>query len=151
MSLKTELLNLMNRVYNRDIDITVRKIRDKVEDYKKLNDSELLSIFNQEREKENKDKVVIFALITVAIERTLKMSPYDVQIKGGLVLADGNITEMKTGEGKTLTSLYPIIYHACYGQVCAITVNNHHSLLRVKFILKTILYMELRAHLYLIG
>lgn len=125
MSLKTELLNLMNRVYNRDIDITVRKIRDKVEDYKKLNDSELLSIFNQEREKENKDKVIIFALITIAIERTLKMSPYDVQLKGGLVLTDGNIAEMKTGEGKTLTSLYPIIYHACYGQVCAITVNEY--------------------------
>ena len=80
MSLKTNLLNLTNRIYNRDIDITVRKIRDKVEDYKKLNDSELLSIFNQEREKENKDKVIIFALITIAIERTLKMSPYDVQL-----------------------------------------------------------------------
>lgn len=125
MSLKTSLLNLTNHKYNKDIDITVRKIRDKIEDYKNLSDSELLSIFNQEREKENKDKVIIFALITIAIERTLKMSPYDVQLKGGLVLADGNIAEMKTGEGKTLTSLYPIIYHACHGQVCAITVNEY--------------------------
>ena len=39
MSLKTNLLNLTNRIYNRDIDITVSKIRDKVEDYKKLNES----------------------------------------------------------------------------------------------------------------
>ena len=70
MSLKTSLLNLTNHKYNKDIDITVRKIRDKIEDYKNLSNSELLSIFNQEREKENKDKVVIFALVTIAIERT---------------------------------------------------------------------------------
>jgi preprotein translocase subunit SecA len=52
-----------------------------------------------------------FATVREASQRVLKMRPYDVQIVGGLVLSEGKIAEMKTGEGKTLTAAFPVYIH----------------------------------------
>ena len=60
--------------------------------------------------------------------RTLKMRPFDVQLIGGMVLHDGRIAEMKTGEGKTLTATLPIYLNALTGKgVHLVTVNDYLS------------------------
>jgi len=65
-----------------------------------------------------------FALTNESLRRTVNMSAYDVQILAGLVMARGAIAEMQTGEGKTLTSAFPIVAHARSGKgVHVATVN----------------------------
>ncbi len=69
-----------------------------------------------------------FAVVREAAGRTLKMRPFDVQMMGGMVLHDGRIAEMKTGEGKTLTATLPIYLNALTGRgVHLITVNDYLS------------------------
>ena len=59
-------------------------------------------------------------------EMVWEMIPYDVQIIGGMVLRDGKIAEMKTGEGKTLVSTLPVILNALCGKgVHVVTVNDY--------------------------
>ena len=67
-----------------------------------------------------------FAVVREASKRVLKMRHFDVQLLGGLVLADGNISEMPTGEGKTLVASLPSYLHALSGKgVHVITVNDY--------------------------
>lgn len=67
-----------------------------------------------------------FATIREASKRILGMRPYDVQIMGGLVLSEGKISEMKTGEGKTLTAALPMYLHALEGKGAhLVTVNDY--------------------------
>ena len=69
-----------------------------------------------------------FAVVREAAARTLKMRPFDVQLIGGMVLHDGRIAEMKTGEGKTLTATLPIYLNALTGHgVHLVTVNDYLS------------------------
>ena len=69
-----------------------------------------------------------FAVVREAALRTLKMRPFDVQMIGGMVLHDGRIAEMKTGEGKTLTATLPIYLNALTGKgVHLVTVNDYLS------------------------
>ncbi len=69
-----------------------------------------------------------FAVVREAAGRTLKMRPFDVQMIGGMVLHDGRIAEMKTGEGKTLTATLPIYLNALTGKgVHLVTVNDYLS------------------------
>ena len=70
--------------------------------------------------------VPAFALVKIAAWRTLQQKPFDVQLLGGIVLHQGQIAEMKTGEGKTLTSTLPIYLNALLGKgVHVITVNDY--------------------------
>ena len=70
--------------------------------------------------------VEAFALAREAARRTLGMRPFDVQVIGGLVLNDGKIAEMKTGEGKTLAATMPIFLNALLGKgVHLVTVNDY--------------------------
>ncbi len=70
--------------------------------------------------------VEAFALAREAAKRTLGMRPFDVQVIGGLVLHDGKIAEMKTGEGKTLAATMPIYLNALAGKgVHLVTVNDY--------------------------
>ncbi len=72
--------------------------------------------------------VEAFAVVREAAKRTLKMRPFDVQLIGGMVLHDGRIAEMKTGEGKTLTATLPIYLNALTGKgVHLVTVNDYLS------------------------
>lgn len=67
-----------------------------------------------------------FALVREAARRTLKERPFDVQVMGGIVLHDGNIAEMKTGEGKTLVATMPVVLNALAGEgVHVVTVNEY--------------------------
>src|SRR5215216_2487640 len=67
-----------------------------------------------------------FALVREAARRTLDMRHFDVQLIGGMVLHDGAIAEMKTGEGKTLTATLPIVLNSLADQgVHLVTVNDY--------------------------
>lgn len=67
-----------------------------------------------------------FALVREASDRVLGLRHYDVQLIGGLVLNEGKIAEMKTGEGKTLVALLPTFLNALYGKgTHVITVNDY--------------------------
>ncbi len=67
-----------------------------------------------------------FAVMREASKRVLGLRPYDVQLIGGLVLNDGKIAEMKTGEGKTLMSTLPVYLNALTGRgVHVVTVNDY--------------------------
>ncbi|WP_010175154.1 preprotein translocase subunit SecA [Bacillus coahuilensis] len=70
--------------------------------------------------------VEAFAVVREAAKRVLGMFPYRVQLLGGIALHGGNIAEMKTGEGKTLTSTMPVYLNALTGKgVHVITVNEY--------------------------
>lgn len=67
-----------------------------------------------------------FAVVREAAKRVLGLYPYHVQLMGGIVLHDGNIPEMKTGEGKTLTATMPVYLNALTGEgVHVVTVNEY--------------------------
>ncbi|MEE8556536.1 MAG: preprotein translocase subunit SecA, partial [Myxococcota bacterium] len=67
-----------------------------------------------------------FAMVREAAKRTLGQRPYDVQLLGGMVLHQGTIAEMKTGEGKTLVATLPIYLNALTGRgVHLVTVNDY--------------------------
>ena len=67
-----------------------------------------------------------FALVREATMRVLGLRHFDVQLVGGLILNEGKIAEMKTGEGKTLVALLPTFLNALYGEgVHVITVNDY--------------------------
>jgi preprotein translocase subunit SecA len=67
-----------------------------------------------------------FALVREAAVRTLGQRPFDVQVMGGMVLHEGKIAEMKTGEGKTLAATMPVYLNALEGKgVHVVTVNDY--------------------------
>ena len=67
-----------------------------------------------------------FAIVREASKRKLGMRPYDVQLIGGIALHEGNVAEMKTGEGKTLVALLPAYLNALTGRgVHVVTVNDY--------------------------
>lgn len=67
-----------------------------------------------------------FAVVREAAKRVLGLYPYHVQLMGGIVLHDGNIPEMRTGEGKTLTATLPVYLNALSGAgVHVVTVNEY--------------------------
>ncbi len=67
-----------------------------------------------------------FAVVREASERVLKMRPFDVQLIGGIALHEGNVAEMKTGEGKTLVAVAPAYLNALTGRgVHVVTVNDY--------------------------
>ncbi len=101
--------------------------------YEKLSDEELKAEFNklkkavQNREKSLDDVLnESFAITREASKRVLNMRHYDVQLIGGMVLHEGKIAEMKTGEGKTLVATLPIVLNAMLGRgVHLVTVNDY--------------------------
>ena len=67
-----------------------------------------------------------FAVVREGAKRVLGLYPYHVQLMGGISLHEGNISEMKTGEGKTLTSTMPVYLNALSGKgVHVVTVNEY--------------------------
>lgn len=70
--------------------------------------------------------VEAFAVAREADRRVLGMFPYDVQVMGGIALAQGNIVEMKTGEGKTLTATMPLYLNGLSGQGAMLVTPNEY-------------------------
>lgn len=102
------------------------------ERYAKLSDAELkLETTNLKTQlaKTQKQEDIIanaFALVREATTRVLKIRHYDVQLIGGLILNEGKIAEMQTGEGKTIVALLPTFLNALYGKgTHVVTVNDY--------------------------
>ena len=101
--------------------------------YEKMSDNELKIKFNELKAQVVEEKVTldqilndVFALVREASKRVLKMRHFDVQLIGGMVLNEGRIAEMKTGEGKTLVATLPVILNAMSGKgVHVVTVNDY--------------------------
>ncbi|QHX36312.1 preprotein translocase subunit SecA [Spiroplasma sp. BIUS-1] len=102
--------------------------------YEKLTDSELTNKTQEFKERlengETLDDLLVeaFAVVREAAFRVLKMRAYRVQLIGAIILHEGDIAEMRTGEGKTLTGLFPAYLNALSGLgVHVVTVNEYLS------------------------
>ncbi|MCQ2659211.1 preprotein translocase subunit SecA [Helicobacter pylori] len=106
--------------------------------YEKMSDDELQNAFEELKkrvrstEKDLQEKTLLevlpesFAITREASKRVLKMRHFDVQLIGGMVLNDGKIAEMKTGEGKTLVATLAVALNAMKGEsVYVVTVNDY--------------------------
>ncbi len=111
----------------------VKQINALEEQYAALSDEELQAAFEKIKEavlaeEKTLDDVLVesFAMTREASKRTLNMRHYDVQMVGGMVLHEGRIAEMKTGEGKTLVATLPVVLNAIKGKgVHVVTVNDY--------------------------
>ncbi|MBQ7594451.1 MAG: preprotein translocase subunit SecA [Synergistaceae bacterium] len=94
-----------------------------------MTDDEIKSRFNELRQSsEELDDLLpeVFAIVREVSERTIGLRHYDVQLIGGMALHDGRISEMKTGEGKTLVATLAVVLNAMKGQgVHLVTVNDY--------------------------
>ncbi len=117
---------------------TVKRLRRRVKDvnalaekYQKMSDKQLqgqTAELKKRLKKESLDKILpdAFAVVREAATRTLGQRHYDVQLMGGMVLHEGNVAEMKTGEGKTLVATAPVYLNALTGKgVHVISVNDY--------------------------
>ncbi|HKQ09759.1 MAG TPA: preprotein translocase subunit SecA, partial [Rhizomicrobium sp.] len=111
---------------------TVSKINALEPRFAAMSDAELAAMtpaFRQRLEKgESLDDLLpeAFAVVREAAKRTLGQRHFDVQLVGGMVLHKGNISEMKTGEGKTLVATLPVYLNALTGEgVHVVTVNDY--------------------------
>ncbi len=109
-----------------------QEVLNKEEEYKALSDEALQAKTNEFKERlhngETLDQLLVEAYATVreASTRVLKMTPFKVQVMGAISIHEGNIAEMKTGEGKTLTAVMPAYLNALSGEgVHIVTVNDY--------------------------
>ncbi|MEE0066927.1 MAG: preprotein translocase subunit SecA [Evtepia gabavorous] len=114
------------------IDPIVRKIEALEEEYKRLTDAQLQAKTAEFKERYQKGETLddllpeAFATCREAADRVLGLRPYRVQLIGGVILHQGRIAEMKTGEGKTLVATLPAYLNALSGEgVHIVTVNDY--------------------------
>ena len=134
------MLNVFSKVFGTRNDRVVKKYKNIANEitnleaiYSKLSDDELKAKFNEfKKEVQNDEKSLdsvlkdVFAITREASVRSLGLRPYDVQLIGAMVLNDGNIAEMKTGEGKTLVGSIAVCLNALSGKgVHVVTVNDY--------------------------
>jgi len=134
------MLKIFSKIFGTKNDKEVKKylkrtqqINNLEESYSSLSDEELQDKFNQlkvvvQNGEKTLDEVLYesFAIIREASKRVLGMRHYDVQLIGGMVLHDGRIAEMKTGEGKTLVGTLAVALNAMTGKgVHVVTVNDY--------------------------
>ncbi|KMY51819.1 preprotein translocase subunit SecA [Peribacillus loiseleuriae] len=132
------MLNILNKVFDpnkREVK-RLEKLADQIEmladETASLSDEQLRGKTEEFKERYQKGETVddllveAFATIREGARRSLGMHPFRVQLMGGISLHDGNISEMKTGEGKTLTSTLPVYLNAITGKgVHVVTVNEY--------------------------
>ncbi|HEF7950978.1 TPA: preprotein translocase subunit SecA [Campylobacter jejuni] len=133
-------LNTLKAVFGTKNDREVKKYLKRVAQinaleskYQNLSDDELKAEFGKFKEQilsgEKKESDIlndVFAIVREVGKRTLNMRHFDVQLIGGMVLHDGKIAEMKTGEGKTLVATLPVVLNAMSGKgVHVVTVNDY--------------------------
>ncbi|MBU0925227.1 preprotein translocase subunit SecA [bacterium] len=134
------MLNVFSKIFGTRNDREVKQYRKRAQEitaleskYENLSDEELQSEFNKLRELVQKEEKSLndilnesFAITREASKRALNMRPYDVQLVGAMVLHDGRIAEMKTGEGKTLVGSLAVALNALTGNgVHVVTVNDY--------------------------
>ncbi|WP_409173503.1 preprotein translocase subunit SecA [Enterococcus mundtii] len=116
------------------LESIVKKIEAHADDMAALTDEQLQAKTTEFKERYKKGETLdqllpeAFAVVREAAKRVLGLYPYPVQLMGGIVLHDGNIPEMRTGEGKTLTATMPVYLNALTGEgVHVVTVNEYLS------------------------
>ena len=134
------MLNVFSKIFGTRNDREVKQYRKRAEEitalesnYENLSDEELKNEFNKLKELVQKEEKSLndvlpqsFAITREASKRALNMRPYDVQLVGAMVLHDGRIAEMKTGEGKTLVGSLAVSLNALSGKgVHVVTVNDY--------------------------
>ncbi|EMG4390918.1 preprotein translocase subunit SecA [Campylobacter upsaliensis] len=134
------LLNTLKNIFGTKNEREVKKYLKRVTQinalesvYENLSDEELkakFASFKEEllSEKKSLDELLndVFAIVREVGKRTLNMRHFDVQLIGGMVLCEGKIAEMKTGEGKTLVATLPVVLNAMSGKgVHVVTVNDY--------------------------
>jgi preprotein translocase subunit SecA len=133
------LANLLTKILRMGEGRKVKVLQQRVEtvsalepEIQKLSDADLRGKTDEFRERlaggETLDDLLseAFAVVREVSRRTLGMRPFDEQIMGGIVLHEGKIAEMKTGEGKTLAATMPVYLNALEGKgVHVVTVNDY--------------------------
>ncbi|HEY1063889.1 MAG TPA: preprotein translocase subunit SecA [Candidatus Saccharimonadales bacterium] len=117
---------------------TIKRLRKRVDEvnaladkYKKMTDKQLqeqTAVLKKRLKKESLDAILpdAFAVVREAADRVLGQRHFDVQLIGGMVLHEGNVAEMKTGEGKTLVATLPVYLNALTEKgVHVVTVNDY--------------------------
>ncbi|MBJ8350164.1 preprotein translocase subunit SecA [Streptococcus zalophi] len=134
------MANIIRKIIENDSGELKRldKIAKKVENYENemaaLSDEALKAKTEEFKERYQKGETLddllpeAFAVVREAAKRVLGLFPYHVQIMGGIVLHHGDVAEMRTGEGKTLTATMPVYLNAISGEgVHVVTVNEYLS------------------------
>lgn len=131
MSILTKIFGDANEKYLKNLQPLIEKINSLEPELEKLSNEQLrgkTDEFRQRIKKETLDNILpeAFALVREASKRTLNQRHYDVQLIGGIVLHQGKIAEMKTGEGKTLAATLAVYLNAIQGKgVHVVTVNDY--------------------------
>lgn len=107
---------LLNKYYQK-----TSRIKAHISIFKKHN---YFSLIKKLKKEVSSDITELFALIYIVIENELKIKTHDFQLLAALLMCDGYVIDMKTGEGKTIAAIYTAVYLAKKGQVHVITVND---------------------------
>ncbi len=137
--LMTKLKRLHQRVTGSTIEYDLSRyygIVDEIKRHQSLltgkTDQELKQLSQELSEKARQDRplkdllITAYALVNEASWRVLKLRPFDVQVIGGIVMHEGKLAEMQTGEGKTLAAVFPVYLNALAGRgVHVLTFNDY--------------------------
>ena len=158
MSILTKLFGTRSQRELKKIQPTVDKVLALEEEYKNLSEEALRGKTAEFKARyaqgETLDDLLpeAFAAISEASWRVLGMRPYPVQIIGGIILHQGRIAEMKTGEGKTLVAILPCYLNALSGKgVHLVTVNDYLAKFQSEWMGKVYRYMGLSIGLIIPG
>jgi len=132
MSILTKIFGDANEKYLKKVQPIVERINQLEPEFEKFSDEKLKEKTFEFKERLKKGETLddilpeAFALVREAGKRTLNQRHFDVQLIGGIVLHQGKIAEMKTGEGKTLAATLPLYLNALEGKGChLVTVNDY--------------------------
>ena len=158
MGLFDKLFGTRSQRELKKIQPTVDKILALEDTYRNLSEEALkgkTAEFKERLEKgETLDDILpeAFAAVREASDRVLGLRPYPVQLIGGIVLHQGRIAEMKTGEGKTLVAILPSYLNALTGKgVHVVTVNDYLAKYQCEWMGKVYRYMGLTVGLVIPG
>ena len=158
MGLFTKIFGTRSQRELKKIQPTVDKILALEEEYKALSEEALrgkTAVFKERlAQGETLDDLLpeAFAAIREAADRVLGLRPYPVQLIGGIILHQGRIAEMKTGEGKTLVAILPCYLNALAGRgVHVVTVNEYLAKYQSEWMGKVYRYMGLSIGLIIPG
>ena len=158
MGLFDKLFGTRSQRELKKIQPTVDKILALEDEYKALSEEALRGKTAEFKQRLNQGETLddllpeAFAAIREAADRVLGMRPYPVQLIGGIVLHQGRIAEMKTGEGKTLVAILPCYLNALNGRgVHVVTVNDYLAKYQSEWMGKVYRYMGLTIGLVIPG
>ena len=158
MGLFTKIFGTRSQREIRQIQPTVDKILGMEDAYKHLSEADLKAKTAEFKDRlakgESLDDLLpeAFATVREAADRVLGLRPYPVQLMGGIILHQGRIAEMKTGEGKTLVATLPAYLNALTGRgVHIVTVNDYLAKYQSEWMGKVYRYLGLSVGLIIPG